>query len=322
MPIRENLLLKRNNCTRKTLTPQTAKGTIFDIQRFSVHDGPGIRTTIFLKGCTLRCFWCQNPEGIHLKPEVMFYPDRCIYCGNCLLACPNKAHVVKEDAHVFLREKCTACGKCAQTCYAGALVLVGREMTVDEVVDEVLRDKVFYETSGGGVTLSGGDPIVQYSFSRALLKKCKKVGLHTAIETAANCQWKILASLLPMLDLVMMDIKHVDSEKHKKATGVSNKIILNNAVRLSKTKKPLILRVPIIPGFNDTKSEVEAIAEFVKEFSNLEYLELLPFHRLGEGKYKALGLEYSASNLAVPAKEKMRELSEAVKKLGIKVRGN
>jgi len=252
----------------------------------------------------------------------MFYPDRCIYCGNCLLACPNKAHVVNEDDHIFLREKCKACGKCTQTCYSGALVLVGREMTVDEVINEILRDKVFYETSGGGVTLSGGDPIVQCGFSQALLKKCKEIGLHTAIETAANCQWETLVSLLPMLDLVMMDIKHIDSEKHKNATGVSNKVILDNAMRLSRTKKRLIIRVPIIPGFNDTKSEVEAIAEFVKKFPNLEYLELLSFHRLGEGKYKALGLEYAATNLAIPTKKKIKELSEAAGKSGIKVREN
>jgi pyruvate formate lyase activating enzyme len=298
------------------------KGTVFDIQRFSVHDGPGIRTTVFLKGCTLRCFWCQNPEGISPKPEIMFYPDRCIYCGNCLLTCPTGAHVVKEDSHVFLREKCNVCGECVQTCYAGALVLVGREMTVDEVMEEVLRDKVFYETSGGGVTLSGGDPVVQCAFSRALLGKCKDVGLHTAIETAANNHWRSLALLLPVTDSVMMDIKHVDQEKHESATGVSNGKILENAVRLSKTGKPLIIRVPIIPGFNDSIGEIEAIAKFVREFPNLQYLELLPFHRLGEGKYSALGLKYRASHLVTPTRDKMRELAEASRKQGICVYEN
>jgi len=252
----------------------------------------------------------------------MFYPDRCIYCGNCLLACSNEAHVVKGDTHVFLREKCKACGECVQTCYAGALVLVGREMTVDEVMEEVLRDKVFYETSGGGVTLSGGDPIVQCAFSRELLKKCKVIGLHTAIETAANCQWRTLASLLPVVDLVMMDIKHIDLEKHENATGVSNAKILENAVQLSKVNKPLIVRVPIIPGINDSSGEVEAIAEFVREFPNLQYLELLPFHRLGEGKYLALGLKYPASNLVAPTKDKMRELTNAARKHGINVHEN
>jgi pyruvate formate lyase activating enzyme len=208
------------------------------------------------------------------------------------------------------------------TCYSGALVLVGRDMTVDEIVNEILRDKVFYEKSGGGVTLSGGDPIIQHSFSKALLKRCKAEGLHTAIETAANFKWQTLASLLPVIDLVMMDIKHVDPEKHENATGVSNRNILKNAVQLSKTSKPLIVRVPVIPGVNDTIGEIEAIAEFVQGFPNLQYLELLPFHRLGEGKYNALGHKYPASNFTAPTKERINELTAAAKKLGVKVHQN
>ena len=297
------------------------KGVVFDIQRFSVHDGPGIRTTVFLKGCSLRCFWCQNPEGVSPKPQVMFYSDKCVYCGNCLQACPNGAHVVQGSSHVFARERCRACGKCVDTCYSGALVLVGREMTVSEVVKEVLRDKVFYEESGGGVTLSGGDPAVQHQFSKALLTRCKAEGLNTAVETAANFQLRILASLLPVTDLVMMDIKHIGSEKHRKATGSSNSNILKNAERLSKTGKPLIIRVPVIPGVNDTANEITAIAKFAKGFQNLQYLELLPFHRLGEGKYEALGIKYVASGLTAPTKEKIRELADAAKKFGVTVHG-
>jgi pyruvate formate lyase activating enzyme len=229
---------------------------------------------------------------------------------------------VEGDAHVFLREKCKMCGECVQTCYAGALVLVGREMTVDEVMEEVLRDKVFYETSGGGVTLSGGDPVMQCAFSRALLEKCKNVGLHTAVETAGNSQWRTLASLLPVTDLVMMDIKHVNPEKHENATGVSNRRILENAVRLSKTDKPLIIRVPVIPGINDSVDEIEAIAKLVRGFPNLQYLELLPFHRFGEAKYQALGLKYPASHLVTPTQDKMRGLAEAARKQGIYVHEN
>ena len=201
-------------------------------------------------------------------------------------------------------------------------MLVGHEMTVDEVMEEVLRDKVFYETSGGGVTLSGGDPVVQYAFSRALLKQCKTVGLHTAIETAANSQWRTLASLLRVIDLIMMDIKLINPEKHENATGVSNKKILENAVHLSKTDKPLIVRVPIIPGVNDSTDEIEAIAKFIREFPNLQYLELLPFHRLGEGKYHALWLKYPASHLVTPTKDKMKELVKAARKQGINVHEN
>ncbi len=255
-------------------------------------------------------------------PEIMFYPDKCIHCGNCIITCQNGAHILKDNNHIFLREKCKACGKCVQTCYSGALVLVGREMTVEEVLKVVLQDKVFYEVSGGGVTLSGGDPLVQHAFSLALLKIFKKNGLHTAIETAANIKWKILASLLPMVDLVIMDIKHLDPKKHEEATGFKNNLILRNAFMLSKTRKPLIVRIPIIPGVNDSVSEVEAIAKFLKDFPNLEYLELLPFHRLGESKYHALGREYTASLLASPSIEKMRELADVARKQGVKVHEN
>jgi len=290
------------------------KGLVFDIKRFAVHDGPGIRTTVFLKGCSLHCFWCQNPEGIHLKQEIMFYPERCIGCGRCVAACPQNAHVIQNGMHVYLRDKCVGCGKCVETCYAGALQLAGKWMTVDEVMKVVLMDKKFYEISNGGVTLSGGDPVVQHDFSYVLLKQCKSEGLHTGIETAANCKWEVIEKLLPVTDLIMMDIKHMDSEIHRKVTGVTNEQILKNAERLAETGKPLIIRVPVIPTVNDTAEQIEAIAKFVQSFKNLVYLELLPFHRLGEGKYKALGLEYPASHLKTPSKKEMRELAESAKK--------
>lgn len=296
------------------------KGYVFDIQRFSIDDGPGIRTVVFLKGCSLHCFWCQNPEGIKRRPEIMFFPDRCIGCGRCIKTCPEGAHIIRDKTHVYLREKCVACGKCAETCYAGALVLCGRKTSVNEVMDEVLRDRVFYETSGGGVTLSGGDPTFQSDFSHAILERCKAEGLHTAIETAANCRWEDLDALLAVTDLVMMDIKHIDPRKHRQVTGVSNELILENAQRLAQTDKALIIRVPIIPTVNNTPEEIEAIAKFVKDFTNLLYLELLPFHRLGEGKYHALGLDYSASHLSSPEKEPMSKLAAQARRFGLEVR--
>jgi len=199
-------------------------------------------------------------------------------------------------------------------------MLTGRWMTVDEVIRDVLKDRVFYEVSNGGVTLSGGDPNVQHEFSRAILERCKSEGLHTAIETAANCRWENLATLLPVIDLVIMDIKHVDPQKHQEATGVSNKTILENAGGLAKTGKPLIVRVPVVPNVNDTAEEIREIAQFIRTFPNLQYLELLPFHRFGESKYHALGLDYPASCLRTPARDKMRKLAAAVRKVGIKVR--
>lgn len=296
------------------------KGTIFNIQRFSVHDGPGIRTTVFLKGCSLRCFWCQNPEGIRLKSEIMFFPERCIGCGRCLTACPQRAHVIQDGTHVYLRQKCVVCGKCTEVCYAGALMFTGKLITVDEVMEEVLRDRIFYEISGGGVTLSGGDPLIQHDFSRAILEGCKAKGLHTAIETAANCRWVDLAMLLPATDLIMMDIKHLNPHKHRKVIGVSNELILENARRLAQTSKPIIVRIPIVPTVNDTPEEIEAIVQFIGIFQNLQYLELLPFHRLSESKYHGLGLNYQASHLETPTKKKMSELAARVKESGIEVR--
>lgn len=299
---------------------ESVKGIVFDIQRFSVHDGPGIRTVVFLKGCSLHCFWCQNPEGIHHQPEIMFFPDRCILCGRCVNACPEGAHVIKEGIHYYDKNKCTSCGRCAASCYAGVLKITGKIMTVQEVIKEVLKDKIFYEQSGGGITLSGGDAVVQPRFTNAILKRSKLEGLHTALETAANCKWEVLESLLPLTDLVMMDIKHLDPIIHKEATHSSNELILSNAKKLSQTAKPLIVRTPIIPDVNDTPEEIAAIAEFIQPFPNLQYYELLPFHRFGEGKYHNLGLLYAASNLQTPSKDIMNKLADEAKKVGIMVK--
>lgn len=307
------------------------KGIIFDIQRFSVHDGPGIRTTVFLKGCPLRCFWCHNPEGIHPGLEIRFLPDRCIGCGECQAACPQGAHAFRDGVHLFHRELCQACGRCAEVCYAEALELVGRIMTVDEVIEEVLRDRVFYETSEGGVTLSGGEPLFQRDFARAILERCKAEGLHTAIETAAYARWEDLAALLPVTDLVIVDIKHMDPERHRLATGVSNEPILANARRLAQTEKPVLFRVPVIPTVNDTPEEIRAIAEFVHQLAGLRAgngvsspagsieLELLPFHRMAASKYRSLGMEYRAASLVAPDKEEMAELAAVVRSCGVPV---
>jgi len=312
----------------------TITGLIFDIQRFSVHDGPGIRTTVFLKGCSLRCFWCHNPEGLRMTPEVQFLPNRCIACGACVIACDHDGQHLDENGRSYERLNCVACGQCVEACAAEALTLAGKRLTADEVVAEVLRDRVFYETSGGGVTLSGGEPALQPDFSRAVLAQCKAEGLHTAIETCGNIPWSNLEALLPFTDLVMMDLKQMDTEQHRAATGAGNERILANARQLAGTRKPLIFRTPVVPGVNDALAEIAAIAAFVRELVALRARasngsgpadiswELLPFHRLAADKYRSLGLDYRARDLNPPSKEHMVALTEAAQESGVTVRAH
>ena len=312
----------------------TVTGTVINIQRFSIHDGPGIRTTVFFKGCSLRCFWCHNPESIRPRPEIQFYVDRCIGCQECLAVCPQGAHIFNGDGsgngHKYDRRECIVCGQCVDTCCTAAVELTGRRLSVDEVMAEVLADKTFYATSGGGVTLSGGEPLMQRDFAHAILERCQEEGLHTAIETAANCRWEDLESLLPVTELFMMDIKHMDPACHKDATGVSNERILANADRLAASGKPVLFRIPVIPTVNDTVEEISAIAAFVHELGklgvaqqNLEHdlpqLELLTFHRLAADKYQSLGLDYRAATLEPPDKRRMADLAAAAAEQNIVV---
>jgi pyruvate formate lyase activating enzyme len=317
------------------------QGIITNIQRFSIHDGPGIRTTVFLKGCNLHCFWCHNPEDIRLEPELQFFPERCIACEACLEACKQGAHlfaaggelpanlsggVIGERVadtdmlHAFMRDRCNGCGDCVDTCYAQGLVLVGNTMSVEQVMAEITQDQPFYASSGGGVTLSGGEPLLQVEFARELLVACQAAGIHTAIETAANVAWSRLASLLPVLDLVMMDIKQMDSAVHQQVTGAPNTRILENAKRLGEQPQPLIVRTPIVPGVNDTVEQVAAIAGFVAHLPNLLYYELLPFHPMAKSKYRSLDLAYGAEELTAPPAAQMAELADAAKRQGVTVR--
>ncbi len=296
------------------------QGIITEIQRFSVHDGPGIRTTIFFKGCNLRCFWCHNPETHRMEPELQLQLVRCIGCGACFAVCPHEAHQMVDGQRAFLRERCQACGRCAAECFAEALVLIGRRVEVEEVMAEVRADRPFYANSGGGVTLSGGEPLLQPAFCRALLAACRAEGIHTAIETAADVPWERIEGLLPLLDLVMLDIKTLDDGVHRASTGVSNARILENARRLGATGKPLIVRTPVVPGVNDQVEAIGAIARFAAGLPGLVRYELLPFHPMAANKYDSLGRSYAARTLPRPAPEAMETLAAAARACGVEVR--
>jgi glycyl-radical enzyme activating protein len=264
---------------------QGMKGRVFAIHRFAVHDGPGIRTAVFLKGCPLRCLWCHNPESFDLRPEIAFIAHRCEACGDCVPACPVSAHRFEDGHHVFDRFACRKCGRCAEACVFGALERTGMDMTVEEVVCEVLKDSVFYSESGGGVTVSGGEPLSQWRFVRELLSDLKARGIQTAVETSGFGPRNALEPLVPVTDLFLFDIKAVNSEKHRKLTGVPNDSILDNLEFLAGAGVKVELRCPLVPGLNDSKEDVAAIAALVRKYPGLAGAVLLPYHNTGNDKY-------------------------------------
>jgi len=268
-------------------------GIIFNIQKFSIHDGPGIRTTVFLKGCPLHCLWCHNPESQEKKAEIMFMAEKCIGCGYCFRICPHACHVMKGGKHEFNRELCAQCGLCAKECYAQALEAVGKSMTVAEVMEEVAKDRPFYQTSGGGLTLSGGEPMMQPEFTAALLRAAKKEKINTALETCGYAPFDLYAALLDDVDLFLYDYKETDPELHKKFTGVDNALILENLITVDKREKKIILRCPIVPGLNDRVDHFAGIAATANRLKNIVEIQILPYHPLGESKSARLGKEYT-----------------------------
>lgn len=273
-------------------------GGVFDIQRFSLHDGPGIRTTVFLKGCPLRCLWCHNPEGISPGHAVSFVIEKCQACGECVRTCPNGAHQfvvaetqVSELAHVYNRMVCAACGQCTETCDTGALEYVGRFMTVDAVMKEVAQDREFYATSGGGLTISGGEPLAQMDFTVALLRTAREEEIHRCVETSGFASWERLRILLPLVNLFLFDWKETDEQRHAEFTGHSNQLILQNLRALHKMGAKIQLQCPIIPGFNDREEHLEGIADLAHSLINLEGVRLLPYHPLGGSKLNRFGFK-------------------------------
>lgn len=296
---------------------------IFNIQSYSIHDGPGIRVTVFVKGCPLRCVWCANPESNLAKPQLMTYGSRCTGCGRCVEACPNKAiRLVEKDGKVreFTdRNLCVDCGACVSVCPAGAREIAGEEKTVREVLDKVLQDKLFMDGSGGGMTISGGECLMHPEFTTALLYAAKQEGVHTAIESCSFASRNVVDQVFQYVDLALLDIKHMDSVKHQEYTGVPNEQILDNIRHVyHDLKVPVFVRVPTIPGYNDSDENISATAKFVVDQLGMDVeIHLLPYHRMGESKNESLGNEMNFS-IDIPDNSHMNHLKELVESYGLK----
>lgn len=276
---------------------------------FSTRDGPGIRTTVFLKGCPLHCEWCHNPESQLSGPELMLRPNLCILCDACLPACPQGAIIRQGDEYITDRARCDLCGKCVEVCNADARAIVGREMTVSEVMAEIEKDVVFFDQSGGGVTFSGGEALLQRQFLLELLKACKGRGIHTALDTSGFAAWAVMEAVRPYVDLFLYDLKAMDDEQHRRYTGVSNRLILSNLRRLSELGHAIILRMPLIPGVNDTPQAIQAAGEFAASLPHLLHLEVLPYHQAGVEKYRRLDKGYLLTDMIPPSAEKVSAIA-------------
>ncbi|MCT4618026.1 MAG: glycyl-radical enzyme activating protein [Marinisporobacter sp.] len=294
-------------------------GTIINIQKYSVHDGPGIRTTVFFKGCPLNCWWCHNPESQNFKHEIMFFKERCKGCGTCVKRCPEGCMQLEDKILVIDQEKCTLCGNCTDFCPNGALEYVGKDVTIMELMNEIKKDEIFYEESGGGVTFSGGEPMCQAEFLKELLKECNTREIHTTIDTSGYTDWENFEKIADLVDLFLYDLKIMNDELHKKYIGVSNKSILENLKKLSSRGANIYVRMPIIKGINDDDEHIDESIKFLSNL-NITQVNLLPFHKMGMDKYKRLEMEYKLSGMEKPSDEKMMAIQEKFKASGLKVK--
>jgi len=289
-------------------------GLVFDIKRFAIHDGPGIRTTVFLKGCPLTCLWCHNPESQSRDPEILYSPDQCIACGHCAAVCPHGCHTMVEGVHEYDRTLCKQCGLCTEECYSQALELAGRPMTVEQVLEEVLRDRPFYETSDGGMTVSGGEPMVQFSFAKALLTQAKDQGIHTCLDTTGVAPVARYRELTDLVDLYLYDLKETDPERHKMTVGAPLDIVLENMKEIDRLGSSMILRCPIIPGLNARPDHFEAIGKIADSLKQIVEINILPYHALGVSKTERLGKEPVLRDVAFPEDEVVEQWIEMVQR--------
>lgn len=297
-------------------------GIVWDIRKYTLHDGPGIRTTVFLKGCPLNCRWCSNPESQDPHPQLIWLRERCLACGRCGEACPNDAVSFDRSAHPHRdRLRCRLCGTCVERCPAEAAAIVGREMSVDDVLHEVGKDAIFYHRSGGGLTLSGGEPLAQSAFASELLRRYRSdyVGFHTTVETCGYADWRDVALLVPHTDLFLYDIKHMDPVVHWRLTGASNDRILENAVRIVAAGGHLVVRIPLIPGVNDDEANLGRTADFARTVLRVDRVDVLPYHRLGEPKYARIGRQYPLEGVQAPASHMVSAARALLERCGMQV---
>lgn len=293
------------------------EAVIFDIQRYSVHDGPGIRTLVFFKGCPLRCKWCQNPESIDARPEIAFSESKCIGCGECAKVCPREAIVFEKGMRVN-RELCDRCGECAEICYAEALTLIGKKYDISSLLDIVERDRPFYEQSGGGVTVSGGEPTVQVDFLAEFLREAKEAGLNTVIETCGVFSWSKFETLLPYLDIIYFDLKAATEQEHKRLTGLGNERILANARKIVESGKKVVFRIPLVPGMTATEENIGGLIEILKELGQDE-VHLLPYHKMGESKLERIDSPLESLSVEPLSDERVAEIRGLFEAAGLKV---
>src|SRR5271157_2883663 len=293
---------------------------VLSITRMTIHNGPGLRTLILFKGCPLHCCWCSTPESQKSEPELAFYPAKCIKCGLCASVCPFHAITLVDGKPVIDRSLCTVCGKCAGVCNAEAIVVLGHRMTVAQLVTEVKKDEIVFKHSHGGVTISGGEPLFVPGFALKLLRAFKQAGINTGVDTSGQIPWSGLEPVLPYVDFFLWDIKHMDPQQHKRLTGVSNELILSNARAVAERHVPLYIRIPLIPGGNDSEENIRATAEFALGLSSLVEVDIMPLHHLGRSRYDSLNLPYPIGNLALIPDEQIQKTKSLIESYGLKCR--